>query len=273
MFDPSKYQTVDINGHKIAYQRSGSGQAVLMVHGITTYSFIWRKLIAHLEDDYDLIRVDLLGCGHSEMVLSNYLCLKNQASILIQLISELGLEKVHLVGHDLGGGIAQIMAVNSADKLISVSLLNPVGYDYWPVKPISSMRTPIFRLLAMAAFDRGYYRSIVKKGLFKPESMTEEFMSLFWSNFETSLAKKSFMRFAKCLNVNDLLEIEEQIKAIKLPVLILHAEKDVYLSSEITKRLHEDISDSQYIEIPEAGHYMQEDSPLEIANALKLFWA
>jgi len=273
MFDPKKYQTKNIKGHKIAYQRSGTGPAVLMVHGITTYSFIWRKLIEHLEDDYDLIRVDLLGCGRSEMSSANDLSLKNHASIIENFISELGLEKVHLVGHDLGGGIAQILAVNIASKLRSLSLLNPVGYDYWPVQPISSMRTPIFRQLAMAAFDRGYYRTIVKKALYKPERLTEELLSLFWSNFETSLAKKSFLRFAKCLNVNDLMEIEDQIKAIKLPVLIIRAEKDVYLSAEITKRLHKDIADSQFIEIPESGHFIQEDSPIEISNALKEFWA
>ena len=80
------------------------------------------------------------------------------------------------------------------------------------------------------------------------------------------------MRFAKCLNVNDLIEIEEGIRNIDIPVLILRAEKDVYLSAEITKRLHDDIKQSQYIVIPESGHYMQEDSPFEISNALKAFW-
>ena len=226
----------------------------------------------YLEDEYDLIRIDLLGCGQSEMSISNDLSLKNHAAIINVFIEELGLETLHLVGHDLGGGIAQIIAVNYANKLRSVSLLNPVGYDYWPVKPVSSMRTPIFRQLAMAAFDRGYYKSIVKKALYKPESLTEELLSLFWSNFDTSVAKKSFMRFAKCLNVNDLIEIEEGIRNIDIPVLILRAEKDVYLSSEITKRLHDDIKDSQYIVIPESGHYMQEDSPTEISIALKAFW-
>ncbi len=81
------------------------------------------------------------------------------------------------------------------------------------------------------------------------------------------------MKFAKCLDVNDLMEIEEGLKKIDIPVLIIRAEKDVYLSTEITKRLHDDIEHSQYIVIPESGHYIQEDSPIEISNALTAFWA
>lgn len=273
MFEPEKYRTIEINEKKIAYQRSGNGPVVLMIHGITTFSFIWRKMIEYLEDKYDLIRVDLLGCGYSEMSPDYDLSLKNHASIMNSFIETLELHELHLVGHDLGGGIVQIMAARYPERLLSISMLNPVGYDFWPVKPITTMRTPIFRQLAMAAFDRGYYRSIVKKALYKQESFTEELLSLFWYNFETSQAKKSFMRFAKCLNVSDLMEIEEDLKTLQMPVLLLRAERDVYLSTEITTRLHEDIPESQLIIIPESGHFMQEDAPEQISKALSTFWS
>lgn len=273
LFDPAKYLYAECDGKRIAYQRSGKGPVVLMIHGITTYSFIWRKLIPYLESDYDLIRIDLLGCGHSDMSATHDLSLKNHARLLYKFIEELKLPRLHLVGHDLGGGIVQIMGVKHPEKYLSISMLNPVAYNYWPVQPISSMRTPIFRQLAMAAFDMGYYRSIVKKALYKPESFTQELLELFWSNFDNPNSKKSFLRFTKCLNNNDLMEISDEIKAIAIPVLLLRGEGDVFLSSGITARLHEEISGSKFVVMPETGHYMQEDSPGEISEALTNFWS
>jgi len=147
-FDPSSYKYIDTEDGRIAYQRSGTGMPVLMIHGITTYSFIWRKLVPLLEDKYDLIRVDLLGCGRSDMSVDYDLSLKHHADLMLRYMDQLGLDKVHLVGHDIGGGIVQILGVKHPDRFYSISMLNPVGYDYWPVQPITSMRTPVFRHLA-----------------------------------------------------------------------------------------------------------------------------
>jgi len=256
----------------MAYQRSGSGPTVLMVHGITTYSFIWRKIVPLLEDEYDLVRVDLLGCGSSDMSSDFDLSLKNHATLLIEFMDQLGLEKVHIVGHDIGGGIAQLLGISHPERFHSIAMLNPVGYDYWPVQPITSMRTPVFRQLAMAAFDRGYYKSIVRKATFRESTYTDELNELFWSNFDNPRSKKSFLRFAKCLNNNDLMEVADQLKQMKLPVLILRAEKDVFLSAGITSRLHDDIPESTLKIISRSGHYMQEDAPEEINVELKMFW-
>ena len=191
---------------------------------------------------------------------------------MLRLIEELNLEKLHLIGHDIGGGIVQLMMVNAPERFHSVTMLNPVGYDYWPVQPIISMRTPIFRQFAMAAFDMGYYKTILRKAIFREETFTDELMKLFWSNFDSQASKKSFLRFARCLNNNDLMEIVEKLKESSMQVLILRAEKDVYLSSEITRRLHDDIRESKLTIIPRSGHYMQEDAPEEIVEALIEFW-
>ena len=61
--------TLKISGHAMAYLRVGRGEPVLLAHGITTYSFIWRKIIPILSKDYDVIAIDLLGCGDSDKPL------------------------------------------------------------------------------------------------------------------------------------------------------------------------------------------------------------
>jgi pimeloyl-ACP methyl ester carboxylesterase len=60
-----KPKTCAVNGHDMTYYRAGQGETVLLVHGITTYSFIWRHIFPALSRKYDVIALDLLGCGDS----------------------------------------------------------------------------------------------------------------------------------------------------------------------------------------------------------------
>jgi len=120
----------------MTYSRTGKAGAevILLVHGITTYSFIWRKVLPHLEQDYDVIAVDLLGCGVSDMPLDVSYTIKDHADRLHTFMQQLGIQRFHFIGHDLGGGMAQIFAVEHESMLISVSMINMVAYDFWPVQ-------------------------------------------------------------------------------------------------------------------------------------------
>lgn len=132
----------EVEGHRIAYHEAGSGEPILLVHGITTFSFIWRRIVPHLAEKYRVISVDLLGCGESDKPLDVPYSLPRHARILHGFLESLGLERCHFVGHDIGGGIAQVFGVSYPEKLIDLSLINSVGHDFWPVQPIIAMRTP-----------------------------------------------------------------------------------------------------------------------------------
>jgi len=58
-------QKVFIAGHPMAYRRSGRGEPVLLVHGFSTHSFLWRDVAPKLAERFDVVAVDLLGCGAS----------------------------------------------------------------------------------------------------------------------------------------------------------------------------------------------------------------
>ena len=82
----SKVLKCNIDGNQIAYHREGAGQPVLFIHGITTHSFIWRKLIPFLASNYDVISLDLLGSGNSDKPLDVDYSIKNQARIIANSI-------------------------------------------------------------------------------------------------------------------------------------------------------------------------------------------
>jgi len=261
-----------VAGHELAYLESGGGDVVLLVHGITTYSFLWRRVIPLLAPHYRVLAVDLLGCGASAKPLDEDYSLSRHADLLREMVDVLGIERFHLVGHDVGGGIAQIFAVRNTERLLDATLINSVGYDFWPVQPIVSMRTPILRQLMMATLDVGALKLVVRRGLYHKERLTPELTSLFWSPMRDRAGRKAFLHFARCLDNRHLLEIEESLRRISLPFLIIRGDGDVYLSSEISARLLRDIAGSRLVRIETGGHFIQEDEPEELAGLMLDFW-
>ncbi|MFQ5519272.1 MAG: alpha/beta fold hydrolase [Mariprofundus sp.] len=234
---------------------------VLLVHGITTYSFIWRKLLPCFEQEYDVICVDLLGCGEPDKPLDVSYAIKDHAIRLHTFMQQLSIERFHLIGHDLGGGIAQIFAVQHEEMLTSLSMINTVAYDFWPVQPITAMRTPIVRQLLMGALDIGMMRLLVKVGFYHKEKLTDELMELFWKPLRNREGRKAFMHFARCLDNHNLMEISEEISQLKVPTLIMRGDADPFLPATIAERLHEGMPASQLIRMPTSSHYLMEDEP------------
>jgi pimeloyl-ACP methyl ester carboxylesterase len=258
----------EIGGNKIAYLETGVGETVLLVHGITTYSFIWREIIPILSAKYNVVAIDLLGCGDSDKPLDKSYSLTSHAITIYNFVKAKGIKKFHLVGHDLGGGIAQIFAVNYPEMLYDFSILNSVAYDFWPVQPIIAMRTPIIRQFAMATLDLGVFKIIIRRGVYNKERVNDELMELFWKPMLTQEGRKGFLHFAECLNNKNLTDISDMLHATNLPMLIIRGDSDLYLSSEIAQKLHKNITTSKLVIVPKAGHFIQVDEPALISNLL-----
>ncbi len=261
-----------VEGEKIAYFKTGQGEPVLLVHGITTYSFIWKRIVPLLEKDYQVIGVDLLGCGASSKSLDHAYSIKNHAWFLNQLMVKLGFDKFNFVGHDVGGGIGQIFSVKFPEMLRSLVLINTVAYDFWPVQPIVALRTPIIRQFAMATLDMGALRMIVRRGLYYKERLTQELIDYFWQPMRTKAGRKAFLHFASSLDNHHLLEITDELHRLDIPVLIIRGDADPYLSGSIAETLSNNIPNSRIVKIPTGSHFIQEDEPALIAAELKRFF-
>lgn len=255
----------NIDGNNIFYKRGGKGTTLLLIHGITTNSFIWKDIYPELSKHYDVIAVDLLGNGNSDKPLDVDYSIKNMAIIMHKFCDQLKIEKLHLICHDVGGGIGQIFMVNYPDRVLSLTLINSVAYDFWPVQPITTLRTPVIRQIAMATLDFGMLKIIVKRGLYHKEKCNANLMNYFWQQMSDQEGRKAFLHFAECLNNGNLLEIADKLAESDKRVLIIRGDEDVYLNKDITVKLHENLKNSTLKIIPTAGHFAMIDEP-EIIN-------
>lgn len=263
--------TCRVGGNDLAYYRAGAGQPVLLVHGITTYSFIWAKIIPFLLPSHEVVAVDLLGCGDSDKPLHEPYSLTAHAGRLAEFAEQIGLPRFHFVGHDLGGGIGQIFAVHHPERLFDLTLINSVAYDFWPVQPIVAMRTPVIREILMSAMDLGAFRILVKRGMYHKAKVTDELMDRFMKPMLTAEGRKGFLHFARCLNNRDLTDLTNQLHALDLPVLILRGNADAYLPAAVSEQLHRNLSNARLARIATGGHFLMEDEPEWVATTLLEF--
>ncbi len=116
-------RTVRIHGHDVSYRMAGEGPTILLIHGIAGSSTTWRAVMPALAEHYTVIAPDLMGHGQSAKPRGDY-SLGAYASGIRDLLTVLGEERVTLVGHSLGGGVAMQFAYlfpERAERLVLVA--------------------------------------------------------------------------------------------------------------------------------------------------------
>lgn len=259
---------VFVAGHPMAYHRTGRGEPVLLVHGILAHSFIWRDVIPKLAERYEVVAVDLLGCGDSTMPMRLSLSLKAQADYLAELVQWLGLGKVHFVGHEVGGAIGQAMAIRHPKAVRSLSLVNSVATNLWPTWPISGLKLPFLRYAVLSALDAGLFEWTIRRSLVHRERVTDALMMEFYRPLQTLIGRRTLLHFADCLRSSDLTAIELELRQLTIPVNVIWGAGDRYLPPATPDRLRATFPASRLHRIESAGHLVPIDEPEKLAAVL-----
>ena len=106
---PASLQFRTIHGHRRAFRIAGSGPVILMLHGVGDNSTTWDTVHARLAQRFTVIAPDLLGHGESDKPRADY-SLAAFANGVRDLLIALDIDRVTVVGHSLGGGIAMQFA-------------------------------------------------------------------------------------------------------------------------------------------------------------------
>ena len=118
-------QFADVNGQRIAYEVTGTGPPVLLLHGFPQTRAMWGRVLPDLQDRFTLITSDLRGYGESSKpqgVIQN--SFRPLAADQIALMRHLGHERFHLVGHDRGARTAHRLALDAPDAVLSLTLMD-----------------------------------------------------------------------------------------------------------------------------------------------------
>ncbi len=109
-------RTAEVHGVKLHYLTAGHGPAVILLHGYTQTSRIWRPLMLKLTDKFTVIAPDLPGIGDSD-IPNNGLDMKSAAIRMHALAESLGVTRARVVGHDIGLMVAYAYAAQFPDEV------------------------------------------------------------------------------------------------------------------------------------------------------------
>jgi pimeloyl-ACP methyl ester carboxylesterase len=130
---PMARHDIAIDGTPVAWYESGGGVPIVLIHGIPAGPALWRHVIPQL-DEARWLAFDTVGYADSIPTgTGRDLSVARQAEYLLAWLDEFGVDRAVLVGHDLGGGVAQIAAVHAPDRCAGLVVTNATAYDSWPV--------------------------------------------------------------------------------------------------------------------------------------------
>lgn len=249
----------------------GHGDPVMLLHGIPTWSFLYADVIPALAEHCRVLAVDLLGHGWSDRRDCFDRSLRAQAAAVLRLLDVLGIEQATFVGHDTGGGVALILAIEHPDRVARLVLTNAVAYDSWPIEDMITLGDPQWRhrpTEEVVAFVTGG----LPDGIAHAERLTPAFVEGIvapWSDVEGAL---SLIRNASALNTNHTMELVDRHGSITAPTLVLWGTHDPWQPLSDGRRLTREISDAHLVEV-DASHWIPHDAPEEFATAVLAFLA
>ena len=271
--DVTTFQHTLIGGHAIAYRDVGQGPPVLLIHGIPTSSYMWRKIIPALSASRRVIAPDLLNYGKSAKPEFADVSINAQARMIAELMDALGIRRADVVAHDIGGGVAQLLAVNHPEKVNRLVLIDSVSFDSWPIPSFEPLQKPgagtAMTLAEFVAMLRGFLPQGVQDKTAMPESVIDAYLEP-WSS---EAGKRAFFRNLRRLNSEYTLAIADSLAHLPHPTLVIWGESDPFQKPEYAHRLVQTIPDARLVWIRNVGHWLLEEKPEEIAGHIAGFLA
>ncbi len=264
---------VDIEAPKLRLHalEAGQGEAVLMVHGWPTSSHLWRNIVDPVAaGGFRALALDLPGFGRSDKPAGDSYSFNYQDRAIEAALDGLGVEKVNLVVHDLGGPVGLYWAHRHPERVSRIALLNTVVYPElsWAARLfLLGVRVPLARDLAASPWG---LRQAMRLGVEHKERLTPAVMAGYLDPFKESSARTALLRTASRLHVDGIRSLARWLPSFKGPLHIIYGENDRILPdvAETMARVVAESPHARKTSLPGCGHFLQEDEPEEIARLL-----
>jgi pimeloyl-ACP methyl ester carboxylesterase len=191
-----------------------------------------------------------------------------QAHYLADWMRTVGLDEgAVIVGHDLGGGVAQILAVRDPELVRGLVLTNAICYDSWPIPSVKAMRT------MGAAIERlpdGIFHYVFSAFLHQShgdQARARESVDEHWPYYERAGGATAMIRQVRSLDVRDTLAVADRIPSLNVPARLIWGAADRFQQIGYGYRLAYELGAS--MERIEGGkHFVPEDHPEPVAQAV-----
>jgi haloalkane dehalogenase len=269
-----EHRFLDVDGARIHYVDEGSGETLLLLHGNPSWSFLYRKIIAGLRDDFRCVALDYPGYGMSDPRPGYGFTPKEHSLVLERFVDRLGLGDLTLMVQDWGGPIGLGLAGRRPEQVRRLIIGNTFA---WPLSgerrmrlfswvmggPIGRSLTSAFNFVPKFFFARGFAQPL-------PPAVYEMYMAPWRDRNRRAaavIAPKQLIAASAYLR-----DVEANLgKLADRPALIVWGKKDFAFRDAERERFERPFPRHKTVLLDDASHFVQEDAGDRIAAAFLAF--
>lgn len=256
---------VEAGGLRIAYEREGSGQPIVFLHGFFGDHRVWRRQL-ELADQHTFVAWDAPGCGASSIPPDSFR-MADYADLLAEFIGRLDLDQPHLVGNSFGGTLALQLASRHPELARSV-----VGIDTYAGWSGSFNPEVVAQRLAASIPDLDLPSEEVAAKwvsgfvtLDAPLPMKDELRSII-ADFKPTGMRPMIQALAEA-------DLRNELRDVHLPALLIWGAQDVRSPVTVAQDLHARLEGSRLVVFEGAGHLAQVEAADRLNAELRSFFS
>ena len=242
----------------IAYERSGTGRPLLLVHGFPLDHAVWQSLAALLESDFDVIMPDLPGFGASSLSAGG---MDGAACQLAALLDGLGIESAYVAGHSMGGYLALSFAHQFPGRVLGLGLIGSQAAADLPERRAGRYATAeqVERLGVQVVLDMA--AKLTLQATFTP-----------W--IEQIILRQNPAGVASALRgMAQRQDAFTFLPGFDFPLLLVHGLEDGLIAVDRAREVKKQHPQATLVELPGVGHSPMLEAPQETAQALRMLFA
>jgi pimeloyl-ACP methyl ester carboxylesterase len=271
---PAADLTITVDGLRWRYGYSGSGPALLLVHGLLGHSFSWRRVIPALARQARVYAVDLPGSGFSDPPLGADAALRASSQRLLRFMDAIGVSRCDVLGSSYGGAVAMMAAALAPERFRRLMLAAPVN-------PWSSRGKLLARLVCSPPVAPFCLRILPRLDM-----LHEFYFRRLWGDtrrilpgtlagYMEPLRKRGTLthtlRVLQSWN-RDLQELRSMLPRIAhLPTLLIWGNQDAAVNPASAQQLKRGFKDCRVLTLEGVGHLPYEEVPDEFNRAIAEF--
>lgn len=268
---------IALGGADLSYLIAGDGPPVVLLHGIPTGAELWRDLLPPMATaGFRVVAPDLPGYGHTRTSPSVDHSLGGCAELIGRWLDVSVSRPAWVVGHDVGGAVAQILAVRRPDLVCALTLANSVADGSFP-----ALRARFARLAARAGLHRAmagaglipnaFLRRAVRRGFGDPVAADASALDrVVWDGkFTEREGRAAFERHLVAMDRRGLGAIVDALPALSMPCQLVWGSEDPFQPWEVAgRRLERLLPDPEVVVLEGCGHLTPLECPQRLAQAL-----
>ena len=264
----STFLTFD--GHRIHLTERGAGEPVLLVHGFADSAYTWHRNVDVLAGaGFHVLAYDQPGHGESSLPRGYRFGVDDLAGVALGVLDALGVERAHVVGSSMGGGVALYLAVHHPDRVCRVVAVAPVCY-HPPFRPfIFLLRCPPFLALARWLAGPWLVGPVLRSQYADLTLLTPEVLDHYRRCFERPEYVQACAGMARDYWNRAFYETARRYGEVRAPLHLIWGERDTWVPPHrFALRLAADTG-APLILISGAGHLVQQARPEPFNRALR----